>query len=110
MLKQEKLPSINSTKPGAHYNFAKNQENKHTPHDVTVSCIQYITSNYHQIWRPILYCLGVYEQTSVANNVLVNDWTSELAIIDSNEGNLSNFGLKRYKASRNLDIHNVLVF
>ena len=31
MLKHEKLPSTNSTKSGAHGNFAKTQENKHTP-------------------------------------------------------------------------------
>ena len=30
MLKHEKLLSTNSTKSGAHYNFAKIQENKHT--------------------------------------------------------------------------------
>ena len=31
MLKQEKLPSTNSTKSGDHLNFAKNRENEHTP-------------------------------------------------------------------------------
>ena len=31
MLKQEKLQSISSTKSGAHFNFAKIQENEHTP-------------------------------------------------------------------------------
>ena len=31
MLKHEKLPSTNSTKSGAHLNFAKIQENEHTP-------------------------------------------------------------------------------
>ena len=31
MLQHEKLPSTNSTKSDAHYNFAKFQENKHTP-------------------------------------------------------------------------------
>ena len=31
MLKHEKLPSTNSTKSGTQYNFAKIQENKHTP-------------------------------------------------------------------------------
>ena len=30
MLKHEKLPSTNSTKSGADYNFAKIQENEHT--------------------------------------------------------------------------------
>ena len=30
-VKAWKLPSTNSTKSGAHYNFAKIQENKHTP-------------------------------------------------------------------------------
>ena len=31
MSKHEKLPSRNSTKSGAHKNFAKFQENEHTP-------------------------------------------------------------------------------
>ena len=35
MLKQEKLESTNSTKSGAHHNFAKIQENKHTPEDLS---------------------------------------------------------------------------
>ena len=35
MLKHEKLPSTNSTKSGTHYNFAKIQENNHTPETET---------------------------------------------------------------------------
>ena len=33
----------------------------------------------------IKHCWGVYEQNSIVNNVSVDDWTAELAIIASNE-------------------------
>ena len=52
-----------------------------------------VISNYRQTWRPnqwmrwlVLYIAGgVYEQITLWNNVRVDDWTAELAIVASNE-------------------------
>ena len=54
MLKHENLPSTNSTESGVHYNFAKNQENKHTLGNPifrcgNIDCVDFFALNYLDI-------------------------------------------------------------
>ena len=47
MLKHEKLPSTNPTKSGAHYNFAKFQENEHIP-DTLPECDRNVIERHNK--------------------------------------------------------------